>query len=606
MAAYIITLLPGEIIEYILEDPNITFLDIVRFSITCKHFYQIVKDNNKLWRVKYFQRWPLLKEHYKENSVDLKVFNWLNEIQISITIRRSLMQHLSLMSTKHYKREELSHSELRYFDPLFRPEQGAHQLSYHFLVDELISLINRPIVDSNLTHRYYAFIVLRYLRQNYLTEEWQRFIHFPPDEQILEKGATIVAQWSQPERHISYSYISSLLDDIANQAKNLLYEKYPKHSIFSLSAEQLLIWKNRNINDNQWSTSETRQIMEALCEVLFQNLGFYGSSEMYYSSENSFIDRVLEGKHGIPMILAIIFESIARRLGVRCEPVSFPSHFLLRWKEKYNVTEPESIESFYIDVLNGGQFLTKENCPKIGGISKCPIAKYNLHNPATAVEVVKRMAYNLDIAARQHIHLNGRASRIRSALELNYMMQPYDKTTILNLGRFYMIHHMDISELMLQNMQKDLETREQANLIQPMLQMIRNPCKPEEETEPKWRIPNVKYAVGLIMTHKTDGNLCVITGWNKPYDPDDSRNQLQECTNLEQPYYNALVDDGSSSYIPQDLLSFPSKPRLINHYKIGRYFSYFKGTHYVPNEETSTKYPEDEEALNNILQYYLN
>lgn len=114
----------------------------------------------------------------------------------------------------------------------------------------------------------------------------------PSDEQILEKGATIVAQWSQPERHIPYSYISSLLDDIANQTKKVLCQMHPNHPIFSLPAEQLLIWKRKNIDDNHWSTSETRQIIEALCEVLFQNLGFYGNSEMYYSSENSFIDRV--------------------------------------------------------------------------------------------------------------------------------------------------------------------------------------------------------------------------------------------------------------------------------------------------------------------------
>lgn len=170
--------------------------------------------------------------------------------------------------------------------------------------------------DSNLTHRYYAFIVLRYLRQNYLTEEWQRFIHFPPNEQILEKGATIVAQWSQPERHISYSYISSLLDDIANQTKNVLYERHPKHSIFSLPAEQLLIWKRRNIDDNQWSTSETRQIMEALCEVLFQKLGFYGNSEMYYSSENSFIDRVRLLKETIYISYYIFFKK--KNIFVEC------------------------------------------------------------------------------------------------------------------------------------------------------------------------------------------------------------------------------------------------------------------------------------------------
>lgn len=57
MAANVMTLMPGEIIECILEDPNITFSDIAKFSMTCKHLYRTVQNNNKLWRIKYFQRY---------------------------------------------------------------------------------------------------------------------------------------------------------------------------------------------------------------------------------------------------------------------------------------------------------------------------------------------------------------------------------------------------------------------------------------------------------------------------------------------------------------------------------------------------------------------
>lgn len=218
------------------------------------------------------------------------------------------------------------------------------------------------------------------------------------------------------------------------------------------------------------------------------------------------------------------------------------------------------------------------------------------------------MAYNLDIAARQHIHLNGRTTRIRSALELNYMMQPHDTTTILHLGRFYMLHQMDVSELviMLQNVQKDLETREEVSLIQPMLHMFQKSHRSEEEIQPKRRTSKVKYAVGLIMTHKVDDNLCVITGWNTSCQPPVNWHQIEDSENLDQPFYNAFVDDGSSRYVPQEYLLLSTRPRMVNHYQIGHYFRCFKETHYVPNEETSKEYPEDKEALENILKTYLN
>ena len=43
--------------------------------------------------------------------------------------------------------------------------------------------------------------------------------------------------------------------------------------------------------------------------------------------------QVLETKKGIPISLCIIYSCVARRLGVVCEPVSFPTQFLLRWME---------------------------------------------------------------------------------------------------------------------------------------------------------------------------------------------------------------------------------------------------------------------------------
>lgn len=57
--------------------------------------------------------------------------------------------------------------------------------------------------------------------------------------------------------------------------------------------------------------------------------------------------------------------------------------------------ESKDAKNFYIDVYNGGQFLTKEHCPRIGGVSKCPIEKYNVHEPATTVEVCN--SFNLTI-----------------------------------------------------------------------------------------------------------------------------------------------------------------------------------------------------------------
>jgi F-box protein 21 len=50
--------------------------------------------------------------------------------------------------------------------------------------------------------------------------------------------------------------------------------------------------------------------------------------------------QVLQSKEGIPITLCIVYHEIAKRLGVNCEPVGFPQHFLLKWKEF-----PESVNT---------------------------------------------------------------------------------------------------------------------------------------------------------------------------------------------------------------------------------------------------------------------
>ncbi|XP_046622269.1 F-box only protein 21-like isoform X2 [Neodiprion virginianus] len=609
----LITSLPHEVIEYMLERENVKMTDIINLALTCRHLYIIITGSNKLWRAKFFQRWPDLKEIYETTErTKPRVSNWLDEIKKSVMYRKRLQHQLSLMSAKYYRKQELSNSDLIEFDAPTNLKNEGYLLGCHFLIDELITLINCPTKRSNLTHKYYAYKVIRYLRQNCLREEWQAYINLPAKDQILERGAVLVAQWSQPELRISYSSISATLDRIAEQVKEYLREQNPSHPIFSTSKEQFELWKLANIDDNQWSGVNSRQVITALCEVMFKRLCFHGNSEMFYSSENSFINRVLEKKHGIPITLAIVFESIARRLGVRCEPVSFPAHFLLRWKEKYTLPESEEDESFYIDVFYDGQLLTKNSCPKISGTSRCPIQRYNIHNAATAIEVIGRMANNLEVAGRQRTQLNNRAARLRSALELLHLVQPYDTSTILHLARFYMLHQMDLAGLVntLNTIQRDLEigSRGQANHILQMLHDYERHMKdvPEEHILPKKRRPEVLYAIGLIMKHRTYDYLCVITGWD-PHCAATTEWMTEMgvdelCGGSNQPFYNVFAEDGSSRYAAQENLMLACPPKWVNHYEIGRYFCRFNETHYVPNEEKAREYPEDEEIRVRIVE----
>lgn len=61
----------------------------------------------------------------------------------------------------------------------------------------------------------------------------------------------------------------------------------------------------------------------------------------------------------MPATLAIMYESVARRLGLKCDPISFSAHFLLRFSEGSNPAE----DSYYIDVFNDGDIIRRGACP---------------------------------------------------------------------------------------------------------------------------------------------------------------------------------------------------------------------------------------------------
>lgn len=64
--------------------------------------------------------------------------------------------------------------------------------------------------------------------------------------------------------------------------------------------------------------------------VLFDDEGFTGDAADYHHPDNSFLDRVLERRRGLPILLSVLTAEVAARAGVCLAPVAMPGHFLLR------------------------------------------------------------------------------------------------------------------------------------------------------------------------------------------------------------------------------------------------------------------------------------
>jgi len=68
----------------------------------------------------------------------------------------------------------------------------------------------------------------------------------------------------------------------------------------------------------------------ALARALVEEAGFHGNETDYYDPQNSFLDRVLARRTGIPITLAVVWMEVGGRLGLALEGVGFPGHFLVR------------------------------------------------------------------------------------------------------------------------------------------------------------------------------------------------------------------------------------------------------------------------------------
>jgi regulator of sirC expression with transglutaminase-like and TPR domain len=96
-------------------------------------------------------------------------------------------------------------------------------------------------------------------------------------------------------------------------------------------------------------------IIGALNCYLFEELGFYGNAEDYYNPNNSFLDKVLDLKTGIPILLSVVYLELGWRLDLPLYGIGLPGHFIVSYG-------PAAKELIYLDVFNQGQILSEDDC----------------------------------------------------------------------------------------------------------------------------------------------------------------------------------------------------------------------------------------------------
>ena len=501
-----------------------------------------------------------------------------------------------------------------------------------FVIDALLTLLHDGKKDCELTVKYYATKLIRYVRNSFARHFWVSFMSKEtPELEDYYNGLVHFSQWFQPSTRICIASIKFDVDRIAMSTLKHISSKHPNHTIFNDKNQTNANVKNVDKKEKnpfkkylscdkspeyESSEKELFQVLDALNYVMFEVEGFRGNTSNYYNPNNSYIDKVLETRQGIPITLCILYMLIAERLGIRLEPINFPRHFLLRLKnDKSNET--------YIDVFQKGKRLSQQ---EVHHMDEENTAKYHAAKP---IEVFQRMVRNMLAIGQmvENVSDSQSYSLLRAALELQKLIGADFEHPGFGLVQLYLqqnINHREVHEELdnYENWPLNMWIIENNQHLKQQVKNLRRLCMRQLEDNKKQLEDNSKsspklrsefkgahgqsdhfeemglYSVGMVMKHKRYHYLCVIYGW----DPvcKQSKNWVRQMgvDRLRwkdiQPFYNVLVEDGSYRYAASENL-FPAKPqRISGNPQVGKYFFEFdENIGYIANEELTINYPED-------------
>ena len=168
-------------------------------------------------------------------------------------------------------------------------------------------------------------------------------------------------------------------------------------------------------------------LVAAIREELVVEREFVGDNDTYNDPENSYLDRVVERRKGIPITLSLVYMEVAERVGLRCEGVGFPGHFLVR------CGEPS--QNLYIDPFHGGSRVSREALlARLAGADLGGASPESFLAGVTRRQIVQRMLNNLHALFRERRDLE----RWLATVELLLRLEPWNGQLVGERG---MLHY---------------------------------------------------------------------------------------------------------------------------------------------------------------------
>ena len=104
---------------------------------------------------------------------------------------------------------------------------------------------------------------------------------------------------------------------------------------------------------SQGESASEEETIRTLDNYLFREHGYHGSRFDYENRANSYLNRVITDREGIPISLSVLYMELGRRLGLKIDGIGLPGHFVVQYS-------PSEGASQVIDVFHGAKRLDRD------------------------------------------------------------------------------------------------------------------------------------------------------------------------------------------------------------------------------------------------------
>lgn len=151
----------------------------------------------------------------------------------------------------------------------------------------------------------------------------------------------------------------------------------------------------KEISSGLQKDSDAIATREALHRFLFDENGYHGGQAEYYHRANSYLNRVIDDREGLPITLSILYMELGRRIGLQLDGIGLPGHFVVGQMLAEG-------EQQLIDVFDRGKLLSDSESEQLVLASTGRRMQPFDRQPQSDNEILQRVVTNLiGVAGRE-------------------------------------------------------------------------------------------------------------------------------------------------------------------------------------------------------------